>query len=358
MQLVVPQLYEKVIVPFLEARDLILFDPRGTGYSKPGLECKQGEEAGDCLRRLFAEGHNLYAYNSSSMAADLQDLRKTLGYDRWNLLGESYGTHVAQIVMREAPEGLRSVILDAVLPVVLPELPGGQSEFELSLSRLFDHCRQDRSCNKSYPDLEAKLEQAVQRLNEQPVTLSFDLDGKMQADVLTGDKLLDRIMTAMYEAEMIPYLPYAISAAEEGTDYEFWDYTVKWEINTNQILSQGAHWAVLCGDGRIGYCGDWPVAVDKTAVISEIPTLILNGEFDPVTPPDYGYSVSQGLSRSYIFDFPGLGHWVNGTGHPCQAAIIQEFLDEPSHAPDASCIAEMGSPVFFIQKEKESDYVQ
>ena len=348
MQLIVPYIYEKVIAPFLETRDLILLDPRGTGYSQPALECRQGEEAGDCVRRLFAEGHDLYSYNSKNMAADLQDLRKAIGYDSWNLLGESYGTHVTQIVLREAPEGLRSVILDAVMPIVVPELPGGKSTFELSLGRLFARCRQDAACNKAYPNLKEKLNQAVQRLNERPFTLSFDLAGKAQTAVLTGDRLLNEIMTALYEIEMIPYLPYAISTAADGSDYDFWDYAVKWDLNTGKMLSQGAHWAILCGDGKIEFCDNWPVSIEKKPVTSEIPTLVLNGEFDPVTPPEYGYSVAQGLSPSYFLDFPGMGHWVNGTGHPCQISIIQDFLENPADAPDSSCIAEMNGPVFFI----------
>lgn len=81
----VSYIYEKVIAPFLKTRDLILFDSRGTGFSQPALECKDGEELAECGQHLSAEGRNLYAYNSISMVKDLLDLRAALGYDQWNI---------------------------------------------------------------------------------------------------------------------------------------------------------------------------------------------------------------------------------------------------------------------------------
>jgi pimeloyl-ACP methyl ester carboxylesterase len=340
-------LFDKVIAPFLQYRDLILFDPRGTGYSEPSLECSPGEDPGDCVRRLFSEGRNLYAYNSSSMAADLQDIRRALGYDQWNLFGESYGTHVAQVAMREQPEGLRSVILDAVLPIQLPPLPGNNSEFELSLGRLFDRCRQNQECNAAYPDLPSAYARAVERLDRQPVTLSFELDGTTREAILSGEQQSEWTMTALYEAEMIPYLPFAITAAASGSSYEFWDYTAKWEINTDKMLSGGAHWAILCGDDRLGGCDNWPIAIEQEPVSSDLPTLLLSGEFDPVTPPDYAHSVALSLNHSYLVDLPGFGHWANGTGHPCPSAIIQAFLADPTGRPGDACLQDLEEFQFF-----------
>ena len=59
---------------------------------------------------------DLMAYNTASNAADINDLRLALGYDQVNLWGGSYGTRLALGVMRDYPEGLRSVVLDSVYP--------------------------------------------------------------------------------------------------------------------------------------------------------------------------------------------------------------------------------------------------
>ncbi|TVR87244.1 MAG: alpha/beta fold hydrolase [Saprospirales bacterium] len=57
-------------------------------------------------------GVDLNHYNNRTIVQDLEDLRKSLGVEEWNLLGISYGTRLAQTYMRDYPEGLRSVVLD------------------------------------------------------------------------------------------------------------------------------------------------------------------------------------------------------------------------------------------------------
>ena len=110
----------------LENRDLILFDQRGVGYSEPSLDCPEIVEASlanlesnlnddewlridsdarqVCHNRLIAEGIDLSAYNSCQCGGDLDDLRRALGYDVWNLLGISYGTRLALTAMRDFGE--------------------------------------------------------------------------------------------------------------------------------------------------------------------------------------------------------------------------------------------------------------
>jgi pimeloyl-ACP methyl ester carboxylesterase len=125
--------------PFLANRDLIVFDQRGTGFSRPALRCPESERSSDaelgrvlsadesvraevaalqrCHARLVREGVHLGAYTSAASAHDLEDLRVALGYGRWNLLGISYGTRLALTAMRDTPQSIRSVILDSTYPL-------------------------------------------------------------------------------------------------------------------------------------------------------------------------------------------------------------------------------------------------
>ena len=50
-------------------------------------------------------------------AADFADIRTVLGIPEWNVLGVSYGTDLAQMYVRDHPEGIRSIVLDSVIPV-------------------------------------------------------------------------------------------------------------------------------------------------------------------------------------------------------------------------------------------------
>ena len=81
-------------------------------------------------------------------------------------------------------------------------------------------------------------------------------------------------------------------------------------------------------------------------VVSDVPTLILAGEYDPLTPPRYGRIAAGTLRNSDWFQFPAMGHNLERSSL-CAHAMMMEFLANPA-TPDASCIAEMQPPVWVI----------
>jgi dipeptidyl aminopeptidase/acylaminoacyl peptidase len=80
--------------------------------------------------------------------------------------------------------------------------------------------------------------------------------------------------------------------------------------------------------------------------MSPIPTLILQGEYDPATPPANGMLAAQTLSKSYFFLFPGEGHGVSSTTSSCPSDITNAFWENPTEKPNASCISSMQEPFF------------
>lgn len=65
-------------------------------------------------------------------------------------------------------------------------------------------------------------------------------------------------------------------------------------------------------------------------VTSAIPTLILSGEYDPVTPPASGMLAARTLSKSYYFSFPGVGHVVVGA-NACATSMYMLSLTRSCH---------------------------
>jgi hypothetical protein len=92
--------------------------------------------------------------------------------------------------------------------------------------------------------------------------------------------------------------------------------------------------------GFFAFCENWPVEEAdpsvRQPVESDIPTLILGGEYDPVTPPEYGQIVAEHLSNSYFFEFPSIGHSV-AVSNECARNMMGAFLDDSTSEPDGSC---------------------
>jgi pimeloyl-ACP methyl ester carboxylesterase len=359
-------------------RDLILFDQRGAGYSQPSLRCQAFETLQSCHSRLVKSGINLNAFTTLENAADVHDLIRTLGYRQVNLDGVSYGTRLALTVMRLYPADLRSVVLNSVLPPQVNLFTSIPRAAVRAFDVLFQGCAADRFCNATYPHLQAVFSQLVAQLNTTPITFQATppLSGVPVTVHFTGNDLVLWLRNALYETSLIPQLPAVLFHIRQH------DYTQLASISGKLIdstSSTGLFFSVMCGKdmayttqhaletsvqglpppiqpallnrGLSGFsvCQFWrmkPVpVVQKEPVRSTIPTLILQGEYDPVTPPANGMRASQTLSKNYFFLFPGVGHGVSSP-YSCPHDITLAFWENPTEKPDASCISSMPEPFF------------
>jgi pimeloyl-ACP methyl ester carboxylesterase len=377
-------------------RTFILLDQRGTGYSTPSLYCSEVDSynratqdenlsrsaanAGyvqamqTCHRRLVAEGINLSAYTTIADAEDVHDLIHALGYRQVDLYGVSYGTRLALTVMRLFPQDLHSVILDSTLPLQSNLFQDFPAAMQHAFDTLFNGCQADAACREHYPQLADTFYALVDRLNVHPVTFR---DVQYGPVLLNGDGLAEWVFLSLYVTSFIPDLPDAIEQIDHG-QYGLISRTYGFLVLRNDI-SYGMYYSVSCGEDMrytsltaltkavavmrpqlqpmmlaglqadYAICQDWNVPAvppaQKQPFRSALPTLILSGEYDPITPTSNARLVMQTLSHSYLFVFPGTGHGVFLTD-PCPDLIMSEFLSHPEQRPQGTCISLMGEPAF------------
>ena len=217
------------------SRDFIMYNQRGVHHNDPFLQCPDEEtfyremdaleltmeEAEaleeeflvDCRDHLLAQGIDLGQYNSVTNAADVEDLRRALGYQQVNYYGTSYGTHLALTLMRYYLEGIRSVILDSVFPPQVAYPSEAIVSFSGALDRVFEGCSNDEDCRDQYPDLEETFYRVVDRLRTDPDEISAAV-GKVVVD---EGVFLDAIYMILHPAEAIPDIPHAIDSANRGS---------------------------------------------------------------------------------------------------------------------------------------------
>ncbi len=389
----------------LEEHDLILFDQRGIGTSEPALDCPEytqfsydmldqnlspeemAQQSLDVLKtchdRLVAEGVNFSDYTSAQNAADVAALRIALGYAEWNLYGISYGTRLALTIMRDYPEGLRSVVLDSTyLPKenLYTALPANADR---AFNTLFDGCAADPACNAAYPDLKTVFYDLVHQLDENPITIkvTHPLTQKTYDMVINGDALIGFLFQSLYETSVIPSVPQIIYDVRDGR-YDTFALLMGSQMIGIDYLSTGMQYAVQCGEEvsfstsadfqtalqaypeletfferslmdqtLLSVCDVMNVqvapAVENEPVHSDIPTLVLAGEYDPVTPPEWGQQAAGDLSHSYFFEFLGMGHGVS-ISDLCPMSMMLAFWDDPTVEPDGSCIQDLTGPAFTL----------
>jgi pimeloyl-ACP methyl ester carboxylesterase len=270
------------------------------------------------------------------------------------LLGVSYGTQLAQAVMQAYPSGIRSVILDSTV-VGLGTFPFVNPSADFNV--LFKGCARDTACNKDYPRLSNVFYKLVVDLALHPVSLSVThpLTHKQYTMLLTGDELASAIFAALYSTPRIPALPRLIYQASNQDYKEIGQLAFNALFVNEQFISLGMYYSVECaqlGGSQADYCQVWQVnRAPRPAnwrVTSSLPTLVLSGEYDPITPPAYSKTVIQTLARSYFFEYPGVGHGVDFSAQ-CPLDMTLAFLRNPGQKPDSSCISKMTEPQFELR---------
>ncbi len=369
----VPYVFDDVYAPLLLRRDLIIFDQRGTGFSEPALHCPEIENGGAegifaCHDRLLAEGIDLTRYTSAASAADVETLRQVLGYEQWNIYSTSYGTRLALTVMRDYPAGIRSVILDSTYPLQVDLYGEFPANVTRALQVLFENCAADSLCSTNYPDLETVFYEQVRQLNDSPAEVTLTHRNQSFKAWIDGYRLVNTIFSALYDSRLIPDLPRRIYASQVG------DYETLFGLQSPESaisFSAGLYYALQCneevpfsqypaadypdievffnrnavfGKPMFRICDLWqsaePELVENEAVVSDIPTLILAGEYDPITPPDWGRLAAETLSQSYFYEFRGLGHSVFASDE-CPMIMTLTFLDDPTTSPNPACMESM-----------------
>ncbi|HOX71672.1 MAG TPA: alpha/beta hydrolase [Dokdonella sp.] len=376
------------LAPARKHRHVLLLDQRGTGASN-ALQCAAMAEQDEtldfdivriesatrtCLAEVGKHADPRY-YTTTDAVEDLEALRQALGAPKFDLVGVSYGTRVAQQYLKRHPEGVRSLVLDSVAPNELAL--GGEFARNLdeALKAQFAYCAKNPACAKAFPDPYANLIRLRDSLRETPRQVSFP----DPVDFTTHNKRLDAYALAglvrmfAYAPETAALIPQAVAQSLAGNDAPLMGQLGILNQGIEELAGSGMQLSVICAEdadrlsadpaadqtllGNLmvevvkAQCAIWPQgsrpADFNEPGKSDTPILVLSGELDPVTPPRYGEQVVATLANARLIVARGQGHNVIGRG--CLPKLVGEFLDTRApKALDTRCVDELGPIPHFI----------
>ena len=367
----------------LKHRDVVLVDQRGTGGSniiKCDFDAKVQEallidpslmtvELTKCVDGLDADTRY---YTTTESIKDLEQVRKALEIEKWNLLGISYGTRKALTYIKMYPDAIRSVILDGVMPQQEAMPQSHEKNLVNTLRKQFAQCAEQSACNEAFGDVEQQMWQLVDTIdsNNPKIRLQNFTTGKYEEITLTKESIAIAIRMLAYSANSMNLLPLMIDKANHGQPE-----TIASQANMiSSLLSQSisnVELSIICAEDLPFYseytvnknnlfgdflthvqesCSVWPhITVDasfKEPVVSDLPVLLLSGELDPVTPPEFAELAMQTLSNSQHLIAKGQGHNVFPLG--CMPNIIASFIADPEVELDIECMQDFNYTPFFI----------
>ena len=376
---------------YLDDRDFILFEQRGTAYAKPALNCPEWSKAiaetnapnfdakkrdrilslaaAECKERLEAEGIDLNAYHTKAIAADIADLRKVLGLKSYNLLTISYSTKIAQVLLRDFPEGIRSVVMDGALPLAARYDEESNANLMQAVDKLLSDCAADPGCSQQFPSLKSRFYEFLESKNEAPLSIEvtnpktkepelFYLKGRDLIGVFTAASTsqvpaipeeIEKILQGDYsaiQASLAELFDYPGDGVGIGMRLSVWCAEEYPFANQNVIEQEKEKHAAIKGRSPAVYqsevCKIWGVQtapkIEDQAIKSEVPVLLLNGEYDEFTPPHWAAAMQKHLSNSFHLVFPGWKHSVTTNwSNTCGMESARAFFNDPNQKPELDC---------------------
>ncbi len=361
--------------------DIVLLDQRGTGDSHQ-LTCPETEKKLDkkidysqdlsamqaymkkCLVEVEKTSDPRF-YTTTDAVADLEAVRQALGAPKFDLLGVSYGTRMAQQYAMRHPDAVRSIVLDSAVPntAILGQNTG--VHLDEALKKDFAMCTSDAACKKRFGDPWQSLQKlrAQVRANPHEVTVRDPRTYEPVKRMLNEKSLVMVVRLFAYAPETIALLPLSIDSALKGDPGPLLGQENLISGDLGSDISSGMGLSVTCSedadmiherpqdqDTMLGNlfieqlkarCAIWPhgkrPADFHQPLRGSIPTLVLSGELDPVTPPSWGKQIVGELSDARQLVLKGQGHSEFTRG--CMPKVVGHFIDTADPKTlDASCL--------------------
>ena len=367
----------------LDRFDIVGWDPRGTGFSEPAVDCVAdydhyfgldsspdtnaerqalidvGTEFGAACE---ADNGNLLAHLSTvDSARDMNAIREALGEATISYFGFSYGSELGATWATLFPDTVRAAVLDgAVDPTVgyLEQNIQQAAGFEATFNEFLAQCSANSNCAfHNGGDAEGAFDELSAKIDAHPVTVDPDRTKVTQGVLFTA------VTDAMYDQSYWPRLELALADLQDG------DGRGTLDLYDDYYGYQGGSWgneleayfAIGCLDDpgstgptdllshetefaaaapRLGrgwmaellFCSVWPVPAAPPITITGAgagPIVVMGTTGDPATPLQATRNMATALQDGHLVVVKADQHTGYGV-NSCGDDTIDNYLVDPS----------------------------
>jgi len=345
--------YMRAFTKLREIGDVILLDQRGAGLSRPNLTRlsaqslpvdffsdqatalrivkERSREAAEYFRK---QGVDLREYNSAASADDVDEVRQALGVDKVNLVGFSYGTHLALAVIRRHGDHVNRVALIGTEgPNHTQKLPSTSKKQIETISKL---AARDPRIGALVPDLAGLMKRVFDRLEKEPATVRItDRRTNKPIDLKVGKFGLQLItMIDLGDTSDLPVFPALFYTIDKGNysilarflDKRYNQFSagipVMMEVMDSSSGATPERQAQIEREAKTSLLGNVMNFLDvgevfdnpdlgdefRSPIRTNVPTLFISGTLDNNTPPFQADEVRRHFKQSTHIVLENAGH--------------------------------------------------
>lgn len=368
---------------FRQDRDLVFFDQRGTGRSKPQLcpefdktasaDTKENDKVAEfskllaaarkCRDALDQQGVDPHAYGSTAIAHDADAVRQALGIKSWNIFATSFGSLPAAELIRHYPKTVSAVFLDSAFSVNSVNRAEQINATASSFAAYQRRCSASKACHEQYPDIRALAAATIARLDQKPLLLA--------SSTIDGDLFMEALWTLMVDGKTARFVPELLMRASKGNDemirrfapvfsdsdyFGGYAHAQAWLVNCHDIFPRpstelrakamaanpdiargfvASEQDKICDAIQPEHAKDEFYRPLKTVV----PTLIMFGEFDPATPLSDAEAAKLFFRDAALVEIDGASHAPFYTDQ-CTKDLVVRFFNDPKATLDSGCVTQ------------------
>ncbi|ERJ18275.1 putative carboxylesterase CaeA protein [Salinisphaera shabanensis E1L3A] len=358
--------------------DIVLFDPRGTGESRPRIRCVPDTTAPlrpltstqsvdsfaheaavvrRCLQQLGEDG--MQALGPHAQIRDIATLLDGLRVERATLWGVSYGTRIARLFAQRYPEHVDTLVLDSIVPFNQNELAALPTQIDRAIEQLAQVCTAHSHCATRSP--RRAIAALLARFERRPAVVALvPYRGLPPLFEITPYRLLLMILFAAYDsgqeqdtvvrieralrgqpAALVPLAARVAAQASSGSRSTAVFWATRCALHDEHAGGSNAWQDALAEAPMIAryieqapqgsVCDDWPLARYKTGAGRPVdrPMLVLGGMADVVTPPRWGLALATGHASAHWAPITAAGHASTLSNRAAQRAVA-DFLTDRS----------------------------
>ena len=391
--------YTEMDSTYRRYHDIVYVDVRGTGKSNP-LHCLELQtkstaqeyfsdpyprvELEACMEK-YKDSVDFNFYKTKYIVEDLEEVRRWLGYKKINLLGISFGGKVSLMYMDRYPESIHRVVLHAPDAPNIDHVSKRGRYGQRALDKLFDFCNNDSLCSSNFPSIKEEFQTLMGRLKTSEVRQEIRLNDSTERIRITWYPVARKLANMLYQDDGYIQIPYIIHEAFLENYTPLLNAMQITNKDTNYFMAYGMWLSNICGEDipkatenydrveketflsdylyqtRKTACDTWVVdPAEKSTynrVVSDIPTLVLSGDFDPTLPPETGAEIMKGLSNGHHIIMPYMGHmFADLSNIECYDNYILAFFENYQDSLKSHCFEKMKPKPFKLQPTKYKRY--
>jgi hypothetical protein len=271
--------------------------------------------------------------------------------------------------------------MDSALPLEVSYDEESTKNLLKSLEMLLKDCKNSLACNHIYPNLKSRFFEFLREKTKNPLKIKVNnpTNGKKEIFFLKGKDIItlftsfstNDVVNLPFEIDKILHNDFSAlkqqlsnlfnkpnNGAGKGMRLSVW-CAEEYPFNSQKVIQEETYKypevkGLSPATFKENICRIWGVKkvndIENKSISTSIPILLINGEYDEITPAKWANRMLPNFTNSFHFIFKGWKHTpTTNWSNQCAMQVANDFFNSPGKKPSSDCFKKINKPNFKLK---------